>query len=260
VVLVSHLIGVLSLGAFKRNPGVDADTGVAFGVRLLESYDVVAAQVLDPGYRLQVFERAQPAAAEIIRGRGPAVYTPARVDFLAGDPAISAAFLRLPQPLVNAQWVDLVTHHPSLYLKVRWRDFRFVISTPVIDWCLPVDVGVDAPDKLMHDLKMSDRWSDTDQRLQNYATWWFDTPAYRHHTWLAISLALALFLLWRREPADLPILALQVASLAFAASFFVISIACDYRYLYFCDVAAMAGLVYVAADPRRAAPRGRRTL
>jgi 4-amino-4-deoxy-L-arabinose transferase-like glycosyltransferase len=255
VFLVSHLIGVLSLGSLKRNPGVDADTGVAFGVRLLESYDVVAAQVLEPGYHLAVFEHAQPAAAALIRARGPAVYTPSRVDFLAGDPTIGSAFVALPQPLVDAQWIDLVTHHPGLYLKVRWRDFRSVVSTPVIDWCLPIDVGVQAPDKLMADLRMSNRWSDTDQRLQNYASWWFDTPAYRHHSWLAVSLVLSLFLLWRREPTDIPLLALQLASLAFAATFFVISIACDYRYLYFCDIAAMAGVVYVALDP--AGPRGR---
>jgi hypothetical protein len=255
VVILSHLIGVLSLGAFKRNPGVDADTGVAFGVRLLESYDVVAAQVLDPDYRLGVFERRQPGAAAIIRVRGPAVYSPARVDFLAGDPIMGRAFLKLPQPLVNAQWVDLVTRHPGLYLRVRWRDFYSVVATPVIDWCLPIDVGVQAPDQLMADLRMADRWSDADQRLQNYASWWFDTPAYRHHAWLAVSVFLSLFLLWRREATDIPILALQVASLAFAATFFLISIACDYRYLYFCDVAAMAGLVYVAVDLRRAARR-----
>jgi hypothetical protein len=43
--------------------------------------------------------------------------------------------------------------------------------------------------------------------------------------------------------------ALQFAGAAFAASFLIISIACDYRYLYFTDLAAIAGLVYVAIDP-----------
>ena len=41
---------------------------------------------------------------------------------------------------------------------------------------------------------------------------------------------------------------LQLAGAAFAASFFIISIACDYRYMYFTDLAAMAGLLYVAID------------
>jgi hypothetical protein len=42
---------------------------------------------------------------------------------------------------------------------------------------------------------------------------------------------------------------LMVSGLGFAASFFLISIACDYRYLYFLDLAALAGLFYVAVDP-----------
>ena len=37
------------------------------------------------------------------------------------------------------------------------------------------------------------------------------------------------------------------AALAFAMSFAVISIACDYRYLYDLDLAAMAGALYAAA-------------
>ena len=60
---------------------------------------------------------------------------------------------------------------------------------------------------------------------------------------------LAGLLLWRRGPGDLPLAALQLAGVAFAASFFIISIACDYRYLYFTDLAAIVGLVYAAVDP-----------
>ena len=42
---------------------------------------------------------------------------------------------------------------------------------------------------------------------------------------------------------------LMAAALAFTASFLAISIACDYRYLYFLDLAAMTGLLYLALDP-----------
>ena len=42
---------------------------------------------------------------------------------------------------------------------------------------------------------------------------------------------------------------LMLGVLAFTASFFVISIACDYRYLYALDLAAVAGLLYLALDP-----------
>jgi hypothetical protein len=42
----------------------------------------------------------------------------------------------------------------------------------------------------------------------------------------------------------------MAGALGFAASFLVISIACDYRYLYFLDLAAMTGVLYLALDPR----------
>jgi hypothetical protein len=55
--------------------------------------------------------------------------------------------------------------------------------------------------------------------------------------------------LMRRDPADYVIAALMAGVLGFTASFAVISLACDYRYLYLLDLAAMAGLFYLALDP-----------
>ena len=75
-----------------------------------------------------------------------------------------------------------------------------------------------------------------------------DTPVLSHVAYAALALVLAGFLLWRRRPADVAMAGLQVGALGFAGSFFVISIACDYRYLYFLDLAAITGLVYVAMD------------
>jgi hypothetical protein len=41
----------------------------------------------------------------------------------------------------------------------------------------------------------------------------------------------------------------MASSLGFSASFFIISVACDYRYLYVQDLTAMAGVLYLALDP-----------
>jgi hypothetical protein len=62
-------------------------------------------------------------------------------------------------------------------------------------------------------------------------------------------LVLAGLFVWRRQPADIAIAGLQLGGAAFATSFFIISIACDYRYLYFTDLAALTGLIYAAIDP-----------
>jgi hypothetical protein len=47
----------------------------------------------------------------------------------------------------------------------------------------------------------------------------------------------------------LQMIGLLLAGLGFAASFLLISIACDYRYLYMLDLSALVGLVYWAIDP-----------
>ena len=85
--------------------------------------------------------------------------------------------------------------------------------------------------------------------LSNYSSWFLDTPVMSHAFYFAVSLVLAGLFLWRRQDGDVPMAALQLAAMAFAASFFIISIACDYRYLYFTDLAALAGLLYAAVDP-----------
>ncbi|MDB5452044.1 MAG: hypothetical protein JWO33_622, partial [Caulobacteraceae bacterium] len=102
---------------------------------------------------------------------------------------------------------------------------------------------------MLRDLGQQPRWTDADQQLANYWTWFLDTPAYSHAAYAGLALALAGLLLWRRSPADVAVAAMLLAGLAFTASFFVVSIACDYRYLYFADLAAIAGAIYFAADP-----------
>ncbi|OHB35210.1 MAG: hypothetical protein A2882_14665 [Phenylobacterium sp. RIFCSPHIGHO2_01_FULL_70_10] len=88
-----------------------------------------------------------------------------------------------------------------------------------------------------------------DQALYNYSTWFLDTPVFSHVFYALIALVVAGVLVWRGEAVDLVIAALLASALAFTASFALISIACDYRYLYFLDVAALSGLLYLALDP-----------
>ena len=88
-----------------------------------------------------------------------------------------------------------------------------------------------------------------DRALETHARRFFGTPVYSHLSYVLIAVAVAGLLLLRRDPADWVFVALMAGSLAFAATFLLISVACDYRYLYLVDVAAMAGLLYVALDP-----------
>jgi hypothetical protein len=238
-----------TMTALSFPPHASRDTGVSTGIRIVENYDLIGAIALDPHYRLNLMAAADPTATHVIRQRAPSDYSGRRVDFMDRDQVIGDALYDVPDRAVQTQWFDLMFKHTGLYLRVRLEDFRWLIAPPVIDWCLPVYLGVDAPADKMAPLKLSQRYVQSDVQLNNYATWFFDTPVYWHGLYVAISAVLAGLFLWRRQPADIAIAALQLAGVGFAASFFIISIAYDYRYLYFSDLAALAGLIYAAVDP-----------
>ncbi|HEY3948946.1 hypothetical protein [Phenylobacterium sp.] len=244
VVLVGQAETVLS-----EPPKAPKETALATGIRIVQTYDILGAVALDPHYRTDVLDVANYPANVILHQRAKLDYSGRRVDFLDRDLAIQDAMNDITDAAFNEQWLDLVLKHPALYLRIRWEDFRWLVAPPVIDWCLPIYVGVDAPGDKMAPLGLAHRYVQSDVMLANYSSWFLDTPVYSHLFYTAICLVLAGLLLWRRQPGDLILAALQLAGVAFAASFFIISIACDYRYLYFTDLAAIAGLIYAAVDP-----------
>jgi hypothetical protein len=246
VAVVGQAMTVLSIP-----PHSPPDPGVKTGLRIVQNYDLIGAVAMDPHYRLEIMAAANPVDTAMILQRAPLEYSGRRVDFVDRDQALSDALWRVPETASGAQWFDLIFKHPALYLKVRWEDFRWLVAPPVIDWCLPVYLGVDAPAEKMQPLGIAHRYTRSDIQLGNYSSWFFDTPVYWHGLYVAISLGLAGLFLWRRQPSDIVMAALQLSGVGFAASFFIISIACDYRYLYFTDLAAMAGLIYAAVDPPR---------
>ena len=243
------LVTAQSLTAMAMPKNAPKDTAGATGVRIVQNYDLIGAAALDPSYRLPILAAADPVNTKTVLDRAKLDYSGRRVDFVDRDPVIGDALNKLPNGPTQAQWFDLIRNHPALYLRVRWEDFRWVFLAPVIDWCLPVYVGVDAPVEKLGPLKMEHRFVLADKQLNNYTSWFLDTPVYWHATWAAISLVLAGLFLWRRRPEDIALAALQLAGVGFTASFFIISIACDYRYLYFTDLASMTGLIYAAVDP-----------
>ena len=243
--VVGQALTVLSIP-----PNSPPDAGVKTGLRIVQNYDLIGAAALDPHYRLAIMAAADPADTKMVVQRAPLEYSGRRVDFIDRDQALTDALWNIPAEASTRQWADLILRHPGLYLRVRWEDFRWVFVPPVIDWCLPVYVGVDAPAEKMAPLGLAHRYVQSDVQLANYSSWFLGTPVYSHLFYSVLSLLLAGLFLWRREPADIVLAALQLAGVGFAASFFIISIACDYRYLYFTDLAALTGVIYAAVDPR----------
>lgn len=227
----------------------DHGEGPVAQLRLLRLYDLIGAVVADPSYRLDRLKADAPELETLMRTDGARLYTPERNDTLVGSQRLQNELADTPPELMAAQWSDLVLRHPFLYVKVRARVFLQVLATPDIVGCRPVFVGVEGPAGEMGELGIAPRLDGRDKALGGYARFFMGTPAFSHPAFALLALVVTVLLFARRAPGDLAIAFLQVAAFAFAASFFVVSIACDYRYLYFLDMAALTGLFWLALDP-----------
>jgi hypothetical protein len=246
---VAALTLVLSIVAQPDGVG-PPDSAGGRGVRILQTYDLVGAAALQRDRAMPEIDARRPTLDDRIRADAPKLYSPVRADPMVGDKAFGEDMKALDKSALSAEWLRLVTGDTGLYLRLRADAFRWVFASPDIDKCLPVHLGVTGPPSALKDLGMPPRLNREDGRLFNYVTWFLDTPAMSHVAYAVLALGLAVVFLIRRDPADLVMGALMLGALAFTASFFVISIACDYRYLYVLDVAAITGALYLALDPR----------
>ena len=253
-------------GALALNTRMDPDATPNSPWRALQAYDLVNALAMQPGTALPVLRARAPKLETILRTEGVAAYSPVRANALEAVLNRARRFSAIDQPLA-AQWADLMIRHPLLYLRARARTFAWVFLTPDHDQCLLVYTGVEGPADDMTVAGLTRRQTDWDDTLADTAMILAPTPVYSHAAYAALALGLLAFLLRRRRPPDIAVAGLLGAALTFTGSFFIISIACDYRYLYALDVAAIAGAVYAAATfrdgagvARSGAPRSRPSL
>jgi hypothetical protein len=224
----------------------DGNPGVAEQVRLLQVYDLAGAVARQPDLELASLNDDDPVLEHLIRTQGARLYTPVRNDPLASAPDIQAALENTDPDAVGTQWRALIVDHPWLYLRVRAADFAWVFATPDVAACRPVFTGIEGPAAEMRDLGLNPRRDARDRALEIYGKAFFGTPVFSHLAFAVLAAGCLLLLLRRRRPADIAVAALLLAALAFTLTFFVISIACDYRYLYLLDLSALAALFYLA--------------
>ncbi len=217
--------------------------------RILQHYDVIGAAAHDRSIRLDIIAAADPTARDILLGRGVAAYSPARVETLDVDETVRKTLWRVPDAAMAEQWSDILRHHTGAYLAHRIDVFWRVLATPDLVRCLPVHVGVVGPPQMLEALQVTGGQDPQDAAMARYAERFFPTPVYSHLLYAVMAVALAGVFLWRRAPSDGPMAGLLVGALGFATSFFVISVACDYRYLYVLDLAAMTAALYLSLDP-----------
>jgi hypothetical protein len=243
---------VLALAINAGNPvHGPPNRNLAIGPRLLMHYDLAGAIAEDPARPLPHLRAARPAMTAVLRREAPRLYSPVRIDTLDRSPELGRALWGFKASVIAAEWRDMIAADPPGYLRRRFEVFRWVLLTPDFTRCAALHLGVDGLPQVAQELGIARGHFPQDARLYAYAERWFGTPFYSHLTYALLAAAVAAFLLVRRDPPDIAIAALMIGVLGFLATFLVLSLACDYRYLYAVDLAAITGVLYVALDPTR---------
>ncbi|MCA6225000.1 MAG: hypothetical protein IM653_09660 [Phenylobacterium sp.] len=257
-VLTAGLVLFLAVGlVMTRVMPSTSPQAAGAGLRVIQHFDLVGVAARDPNASFAPLEAADPRAAATLRSLAPQGYNPERVDTIGNAPGLGETLWQTPEGAVARTWTHVaITEFPD-YAAHRLEVFRQAFLTPDLLACLPVTTGVQGPEAVLEELGMPSRQDRRDRELYNYATWFFDTPVLSHLTYALLSLGVMVALVLRGRPSDWVMAGLQAGALAFAGSFLVIALACDYRYLYFLDLAALFGLVHLALDPPWAAIRRR---
>ncbi len=228
--------------------------GAAEQVEDLQLYDIAGMLQRDPHLGIAILEHDSPALARLLHGAGARLYTPAAHDALRDKSGIGP--LMLPSRLAVArQWRALLWAHPLSYLTVRGTDFSWLFFSAHADQCPVYTTGIDGPAAEMKTLGLAPRFDDRDEALGEYADALIGTPAFSHPFFAVLGLGCFVLLLRRRRPADLAMAGMLAAAALYTASYFVVSLACEYRYLFVLDLSAIAAAFYLIADvTKRPAP------
>ncbi|HEX3810883.1 MAG TPA: hypothetical protein VHW02_14405 [Rhizomicrobium sp.] len=237
------LAGTITLALSLR---VTNAAGPSSEIRLLQDYDIIGMAKANAAAKLDVLRKKSPALQQAILSDGIRLYTPRYNDTLMQSPALQAALANTAVQVTSEQWLTLIAQHPWTYLSMRARVFDWVLLTPDIRSCHPYFVGIDGPAAQMNQLHLRARQDSRDVFLNGYAAAFAGTPIFSHLTFIVLGAAALFVLIRRRRPADIAMAFLLAGTAAFALSFFIISIACDYRYLYCLDVSALAAAFYIS--------------
>jgi len=248
--MISALVwGAASCGLAARGDGQPENR---HQLQRLQAWDVAGALHLDPDLTLPATHAKAPELETFLRRTAAPMWRSASSDNIAALPAMDALMTPRADP-VGQDWLGLILRHPGLYGRVRTAVFVSTLATPASDNCPMMVIGVDGGDPgLLNLAGMKTRTRARDDWDEAYATAALRTPLFSHLTWAAmILICLALGLRDQRRGERAPgfeaIAGLGCAALLYAASYVVISGACDYRYLYVLDVAGMALLVHRVA-------------
>lgn len=238
------LVFLASAKLAERTGGV---SGVPGQWKLLQLYDLIGEVKRNPSLGLPRITGVNPDLAQLIRSDGTRLYTPARNDTLVASTSLQNEFASTSPAAIATQWDETLFEHPISYLGVRAKVFYWLFFTPDSVQCDAYYTGVDGPPQYLRELGLARRVRVQDRVLGNYSAHFVGTPVFSHVAYAFLAVMLFVWLIRRARPSDIAFAALVACALVFMLSFFVIAIACDYRYLLFLDLASIASGFYCAA-------------
>jgi hypothetical protein len=231
-------------------------------LKVLQVYDLAGALRTDPALPLPILHARQPTLERFLRDQAAPHYRPAGADNLFALPA-GAQMMTPRGSAAGQQWAELISLHPWLYVRTRSRVWLTTMATPLSADCPMIITGIDdANPALLANAGLRARQDAKDDWDEDYASQFLGGPLYSHVFYGALLVVALAWLAarWRageRGPEAIVSAAMGLSALAFAASFFAISIDCDYRFLYFLDVTAIASLTRLVAARSAAPVRGK---
>ncbi len=221
-------------------------------LNILQVWDLAGAAGRDSRLELPALHVRAPKVEAFVRRSAAPAYRSAGADNIVTLPG-GALLTNPPGPSLGEDWLRLVVARPGLYLNLRAKVWLDTLLTPTTANCPMVFVGVDGGGRqaLLRRAGLATRDDDRDDWDWDYAAAFFGTPLFSHAAYGLTILGILGVSIWRwrrgaRDPGLIVGAAMGLAGVAFAASFFVVSVDCDYRFLYFLDVAAMALAVSAA--------------
>jgi hypothetical protein len=211
----------------------------------LQVYDLAGSVHAEPALTLDFLHDRAPELEELLRTKAAPAYSPLSIGSIKRVADFKAAVLKTPASVISTQWREVVLEHPLVYLRQRAGVFAGMLSRPDRDWCTAAYTGVKGPEQWMTKLGLIGRMDRRDELLAAYVDRLRGTPVFSHAAYALVAIVLAVVLVLRRRPPDVAIAALLLGALAYSATFFFLSVCCDYRFLYFLDLAAMAAVLYV---------------
>jgi len=249
-------LAVFSLSSLGIRTAVQAsgDTTAALAyqgpIRQLAMFDLGGIMARVPGIEFPaIAARApgipiahRPTRERVVEQLGR--YAPDRQDYMA-EPDAQPHLWIVPEAWL-ADWRTNVRAYPLDYIAHRLDATSWLLGFHGPEKCLPFAVGIPpTPEYMVAALGVAAGVSARARALGDLGA--ASQLLFRPWLYAGLSVAVIACLLARGARPHGPVIALQACGLLYAASYLLIGIACDFRYVYFTVVAALFGAAYVAA-------------